>query len=88
MLEFLNKVDDIAVFITGPTPIPLPARIDIKRGAMVIVKRTNSLENGTGRAQGYVTTDDIDDVVGFFNLLFQGYPIVRQWPLRGRNKRR
>ena len=45
---------------------------------MVVVEGTQPLEGGAGRAQGDVTADDIDDVVGLFDLPNQG--VVRQGP--------
>src|SRR5437660_352248 len=78
MHEFLNKVDDIAVFIAGPTTVTLAPGVDIERWTVVIMKGTNALENRSGRAQRDVAAHDIDDVVSLFHPLFQGYPIVRQ----------
>src|SRR5437870_4083565 len=75
---FLNKIDDIALFIAGPTPIALPARIDVERRAVVVVERTEAFEGGPDGAQRHVAADDIDNVVGLLDLLDQGYPVFRQ----------
>ena len=42
---------------------------------MVVVEGAEALVGGTGRAQGDVAADDLDDVEGFFDLL---YPVARQ----------
>ena len=42
------------------------------------MKGTNALKSRPYGPQGDVAAHDIDDVVGFFHPLFQGYPIVRQ----------
>ena len=42
---------------------------------MIVVEGTKSLESGTGRTQGDVTADHVNDVVGFFDLFD---PIVCQ----------
>src|SRR5688500_7125389 len=78
MLELLNKADHIAMFIAGPTPIALPAGVDVEGGTVVIVEGANAFEGGAGRAQGNVTAYNVDNVVGFFHPLFQGYAIFRQ----------
>src|ERR1700720_4695695 len=85
MHELLNKLDDIAVLITGPTTVTLAPRIDVKGRAVIVVEGANTLEGRSGRAQRDVTANDIDDVVGLFNLLCQGYPIIGQVALGGRN---
>jgi hypothetical protein len=77
-LELLNKLDDVAVFITGPTAVALAARIDVKGGAAVVVEGAEALEGLAGRPEGDVAADDVHDVVGFLDLLDQDYPIVWQ----------
>jgi hypothetical protein len=87
MRELLNKLDDIAVFTTGPTTVTLPPRIDVERGAAVLVKGTDAFESGAGWAQRDVTAHDVHDVVGLFHPLCQGYPIIRQGTPGGSNTR-
>lgn len=53
---------------------------------MIFVERTKALKGSAGRAQRDVCTDDIDDVVGLFNLFDQGYPIVRQGGTHGQEE--
>jgi hypothetical protein len=35
---FLNKSEDIAVFVTRPTAITLAARVDVKGGVVIVMK--------------------------------------------------
>ncbi len=74
----LNEIKDIAVFSARPAAIILKLRINIKRGAMIVVEGTKTFELFADRAQGDVRADDIDYVVGFLDPLGQASPIVRQ----------
>ena len=78
MLDFLNKTEHVAVFITGPAAEGLSARIDVERRIVIVVKRTEPLMDGAGLAQRDVFADDVDDVVGFLDAVFQGCPVFRQ----------
>src|SRR5207237_9346250 len=77
-LVFLNKADDIAVFVTGPTLVALAPWIDVEGGPVVVVKGTEPLERAARRAQGHVAADDLNDVVGLFHLSDQR--VVRRGP--------
>ena len=48
-LVFLNKSDDIAVFITGPAFVILPLRIDDEGGIVIVVEGTQPLERAPRR---------------------------------------
>ena len=50
VLVFLNKLDHITVFLTGPTAIALTARVDVEGGAVVVVERSKPLVSRPGRA--------------------------------------
>jgi hypothetical protein len=63
------------MFAAGPTPVALTARINIKRGAVIVVEWAKGFESGADAAQVDVGADDIDDVVCLFDPLFQGVPI-------------
>src|SRR5262245_62219090 len=76
----LNKSYDVAVFAARPAPIALPARIDVEARSMVIMERAKALIGGAGRTQGNIAANHINDVVGVFDLLGQGYPVARQGP--------
>src|SRR5207237_327028 len=56
----------------------LPARVHIKRRAVVIVERTEALEGRAGRTQVHIAADDINYVIGIFDLLDQGSPVFSQ----------
>ncbi len=77
VLELLNKTEHVAVFTTGPAAEILPAGIDGEGGVVVVVEGAESFEGRPGRLQGQVAPDDIDDIVGLFDLLD---PVVRQGP--------
>ena len=49
-VDLLNERQDIAELATGPTAIALPAWIDVEGRTLVVVKRTESLVSGPGRA--------------------------------------
>jgi hypothetical protein len=77
-LVFLNKRDDITVFLARPASVALPARIDIERRAMVIVERAKPLKCGADGTQGDIAAHDINNVVGIFDLPNQASPVVSQ----------
>ena len=79
----MNKTEDIAVFVTGPTAITLSARIDIKRGVVIIVKGAQAFECGADRPERHITANDRNNVIGFFDLLDNG--VVRQETPVGRS---
>lgn len=74
----LNEIKDIAAFSARPAPVILKLRVDIKRGAMIIVERTEAFELFSGGVQSNIGADDSDYVVGFLDPLGQASPIVRQ----------
>lgn len=74
----LNELNDIAVFSARPASVALSARIDVEGGTVVVMEGTTPFERLSRGAQVHITTDDIDNVIGFFDLLDQGYPIVGQ----------
>src|SRR5205085_3015189 len=76
MLEFHHKVENVAIFATSPTTEPLPPRIDIERRPFVVVKRAQALERRADGTQRNIAADDVDDVVGFLDLLLQGVTVV------------
>ena len=78
MHEFLNKSDDIAVFITRPAFVILPLLIDSERGAVIVVEGTKSFEGSARRPQLDIVADDGDDVTRFLHLLGQGCPVFGQ----------
>jgi hypothetical protein len=54
---------------------------------MVVVEGTESFELAADGMEGDVTTHDIDDVVGVFNLPGQGFPVRCQGaPAQGKEK--
>ena len=87
----MNERQDIAELATGPTAIPLPAWIDVEGRTLVVVKRTEALIGSAGGPQGDIAAHDIDNVVGFFDLLDngtvvrQGTPVCRE-PKGGRKR--
>src|SRR5262249_52694832 len=80
MLHLLDKGEDIAMFATRPTAVALAARADVETGTLILVKRAQALEGLARRAQAHIAADDVHDVVGFFHLLREGCPVVRQGP--------
>ncbi len=55
---------------------------------MVVVERTKPLEGWARGTQVHIGADDIDDIVGFLDLLDQGYPFIGQGaPACRRDKR-
>ena len=74
----LNEIKDIAVFSARPAAIILKLRIDIKRGAVIVVEGAKTFEFFAGRMQRDVRADDIDYVVGFLDPLGQASPVFRQ----------
>ena len=82
----LDKSYDIAEFSTRPAPVALPAWIDIEGRPAVVMERAQTLIGSARRTQGDITANHIDDVVGFFDLLDQGYPVARQGPPKGRKE--
>ena len=45
---------------------------------MIVVKRTEAFVDWSGLAQRDVFADDVDDVVGFLDALFQGCAVFAQ----------
>ena len=86
-IPFLNKADHIAELPAGPATVALPARIDVKGGAVVFVEGAQALEGLAGRAQGDVGADDINDVVGRLDLPNQVRPVVSQGAPAGEGPR-
>ena len=81
---FLNKTEDIAVFITGPATVTSAgADRRSKDGRVIVVEGTQSFGDGAGLAQRDVFADDIDDVVGFFDTVFQGCAVFCHGPSAG-----
>ena len=76
----LNKLEDIAVFITSPAFVTLILLIDEERGVAIVVEWTKPLEPCASRGTQFeIAFDHRNDVVGFFDLFDR---IVCQKPTR------
>jgi hypothetical protein len=71
-LEVLNKTQDVAELVARPTAEALASRIDVEGGSAVFVEGAESFECAAGRTESDVGPNDIDDIVGLFDLLDQG----------------
>ena len=87
-LVVLNESKDVAVFSARPAPVILKLRVDVKRGAMIVMERTQALELLAGGAQSDIRANDVDNVVRFLDPLGQASPIVRQKTPVGRKIKR
>src|SRR5262245_33078251 len=69
----------------GPAAVilPLGIGIDTERRPAIVVEGAKADVDFAGGAQTDVTADDIDNVVGFFDLLCECCPVVRQGPPAG-----
>src|SRR5262249_5548583 len=73
----LDKADDIARLATGPTAVALAERVNVEAGSVVVGERAEALEGAAGGSQRNIGADNLDDVVGLFDLFD---PVVRQGP--------
>ncbi len=68
----LDELEDVARDIADEAMEDPLFGYDMKRGRLLVVKRSQGLELASGRSQGHVGPDDLHDVAGLTNPFFGG----------------